>query len=216
MAAVAPRPFVPPINDVTSGHSTSDPTAWGDWSIAMATAQLNATGVGIQNVLIATDFSHQSSVALNYALNFAHRFGAHAEIVYVLPTDEYALAGPEAITAAKDAARQGCAGTEDHTAAQSGISKKTWITTSPCWKAPPPTACCNMRARRGPTSSSSAPTDAGGLGKAHSRVGGGEGIPAFACPRAYDWSSYPTAPGNLRQSQHSCSLRPDAEVPSCH
>jgi nucleotide-binding universal stress UspA family protein len=106
MAAVAPRSFVPSVYDVTTGHSTSDPTAWGDWSIAMATAQLDATGVGIHNVLIATDFSHQSSVVLNYALNFAHRLGAHTEIAYVLPTDEYAFSGPEALTAAKDAARR--------------------------------------------------------------------------------------------------------------
>jgi nucleotide-binding universal stress UspA family protein len=72
----------------------------------MATAELAATGVGIRNVLIATDFSHHSDTVLNYALSLAHRYGAHAEIVYVLPTDEYALAGPEAVTAAKDAARR--------------------------------------------------------------------------------------------------------------
>jgi nucleotide-binding universal stress UspA family protein len=72
----------------------------------MATAPLTAPDVGIHNVLIATDFSHHSAAALNYGLNFAHRCSAHSEIVYVLPTDEYALAGPEAITAAKDAARR--------------------------------------------------------------------------------------------------------------
>ncbi len=72
----------------------------------MATAQLTASGVGIHNVLIATDCSHHSSAALSYGLSFAHRYSAHAEIVYVLPTDEYALAGPEALTAAKDAARR--------------------------------------------------------------------------------------------------------------
>ena len=72
----------------------------------MATAQFCATGVGIHNVLIATDFSHHSTAVLNYGLNFVRRYGAHAEIVYVLPTDEYALAGPEALTAAKDAARR--------------------------------------------------------------------------------------------------------------
>jgi nucleotide-binding universal stress UspA family protein len=105
MAAVAPMPFVPAIYDVTTCHSTS-PTAWGDWSIAMATAELAATGVGIRNVLIATDFSRHSFAVLNYALNFVRRYGAHAEIVYVLPTDEYALAGPEAVAAAKDAARR--------------------------------------------------------------------------------------------------------------
>jgi nucleotide-binding universal stress UspA family protein len=72
----------------------------------MATAPLTASGVGIHKVLIATDFSHQSASALNYGLSFAHRFCAQSEIVYVLPTDEYALAGPEALTAAKDAARR--------------------------------------------------------------------------------------------------------------
>ena len=72
----------------------------------MATASLNASGVGIHNVLIATDFSHTSAAALDYGLNFAHRYSAHSEIVYVLPTDEYALAGFEALTAAKDAARR--------------------------------------------------------------------------------------------------------------
>jgi nucleotide-binding universal stress UspA family protein len=72
----------------------------------MATAPLTASGVGIHNVLIATDFSHHSVAALNYGLIFAHRYSAHSEIVYVLPADEYALAGPEALTAAKDAARR--------------------------------------------------------------------------------------------------------------
>jgi nucleotide-binding universal stress UspA family protein len=92
--------------NLTVCHSLSDPTAWGDWSLAMATAPLTASGVGIHNVLIATDFSHHSVAALNYGLNFAHRYSAHSEIVYVLPADEYALAGPEALTAAKDAARR--------------------------------------------------------------------------------------------------------------
>jgi nucleotide-binding universal stress UspA family protein len=72
----------------------------------MATAELATTGVSIRNVLIATDFSHHSVTVLNYALNLVRRYGAHAEIVYVLPTDEYAMAGPEAVTAAKDAARR--------------------------------------------------------------------------------------------------------------
>jgi len=72
----------------------------------MATAPSATSGVGIHNVLIATDFSHHSAAALNYGLNFAHRYSAHSEVLYVLPTDEYALAGPEALTAAKDAARR--------------------------------------------------------------------------------------------------------------
>ena len=74
--------------------------------IAMATAEFAATSVGIHNVLIATDFSHHSTAVLKYALNLVRRYGAHGEIVYVLPTDEYALAGPEAVWAAKDAARR--------------------------------------------------------------------------------------------------------------
>src|ERR1035438_3775407 len=106
MAAVAPMPFVLAPYKVTSCHSMNGPTTWGDWSITMATAELAATGVGIHNVLIATDFSHRSFGVLNYGLNFVRRYGAHAEIVYVLPVDEYALAGPEAVAAAQDAARR--------------------------------------------------------------------------------------------------------------
>jgi len=72
----------------------------------MAAAQLTANCVGIHNVLIATDFSHHSTSALKYGLDFAHLYGAQAEIVYVLPTEEYVLAGPEGLQAAKDAARR--------------------------------------------------------------------------------------------------------------
>ncbi len=72
----------------------------------MATAHLTADCVGIHKLLIATDFSHHSAAALRYGLEFAHRYAAQAEIVYVLPPDEYALAGCEALTAAKDSARR--------------------------------------------------------------------------------------------------------------
>ncbi len=72
----------------------------------MATAQLTANCVGIHNVLIATDFSHHSEYALKYGLDFAHRYGAQAEVVYVLPTEEFVLAGAEGLMAAKDAARR--------------------------------------------------------------------------------------------------------------
>ncbi len=92
--------------DATSCHSLSDPTAWGDWSPAMATAQLTANCVGIHNVLIATDFSHHSEYALKYGLDFAHRYGALAEVIYVLPTEDFVLAGAEGLLAAKDAARR--------------------------------------------------------------------------------------------------------------
>src|ERR1035441_4481815 len=44
---------------------SNDPTAWGEWSRKMVTAQLNPVGVGIHSVLIATDFSRYSSVAVN-------------------------------------------------------------------------------------------------------------------------------------------------------
>lgn len=91
--------------DVTTSHSLTDPTAWGDGSLAMASAQLTAVGVGIHTVLIATDFSHHSDFALKYGLDFAHLYGAQAEIVYVLPAEDYVLAGPGGLLAAKDAAR---------------------------------------------------------------------------------------------------------------
>jgi nucleotide-binding universal stress UspA family protein len=72
----------------------------------MATAQLASIGVGIKNVLIATDFSHHSDAALRYGLEFAHLYGARAEIVYVVPTEEFVLAGPEGLHAAREAARR--------------------------------------------------------------------------------------------------------------
>jgi nucleotide-binding universal stress UspA family protein len=72
----------------------------------MATAQLASVGVGIKNVLIATDFSHHSDPALRYGLELAHLNGAQAEIVYVVPTEEFVLAGPEGLHAAREAARR--------------------------------------------------------------------------------------------------------------
>jgi len=72
----------------------------------MATAQLVSNCVGIQNVLIATDFSHHSDAALGYGIELANVYGAQAEIVYVMPTEDFALAGPEAIHAAREAARR--------------------------------------------------------------------------------------------------------------
>jgi nucleotide-binding universal stress UspA family protein len=72
----------------------------------MATAQLASKSVSIKNVLIATDFSHHSDPALHYGLEFAHLYGAQAEIAYVVPTDEFVLAGPEALHAAREAARR--------------------------------------------------------------------------------------------------------------
>jgi nucleotide-binding universal stress UspA family protein len=72
----------------------------------MATAEIASTYIGIDHVLIATDFSQQSELALQHGLDFARLFGAHAEIAYVLPTEEYALAGAEGLLAGRDAARR--------------------------------------------------------------------------------------------------------------
>jgi nucleotide-binding universal stress UspA family protein len=72
----------------------------------MATAQLTPVGVGIHNVLIATDFSSCSNLALSFGLELAHGYQANAYVVSVLPRDQFMLAGPEAYVAAKDAARR--------------------------------------------------------------------------------------------------------------
>jgi len=72
----------------------------------MATAQITSPRVGIDHVLIATDFSHQSESALQHGLNVARYFGAKVEIAYVLPTEEYALAGADGLLAGRDAARR--------------------------------------------------------------------------------------------------------------
>lgn len=72
----------------------------------MATAEITITSVGIHNVLIASDLTHQSDAVVAYGRDFARLFGAHAEIAYVLPAEEYALAGPEGILAGRDAARR--------------------------------------------------------------------------------------------------------------
>jgi len=72
----------------------------------MATAKLTSVGLSIRNVLIATDFSRFSNLALNFGLELAHGYQAKAEVVFVVPTDEFALAGPEAYVAARDAAQR--------------------------------------------------------------------------------------------------------------
>jgi nucleotide-binding universal stress UspA family protein len=72
----------------------------------MVTAQLTPVGVGIQNVLIATDFSRYSNTALNFGLQVAKAYKAKAHVVFVIPCDQFLLAGPEAYVAAKDAARR--------------------------------------------------------------------------------------------------------------
>ncbi len=70
----------------------------------MVTAQLNPVGVGIHSVLIATDFSGYSNVALNFGLELAREYRANAYIVFVLHSDEFLIAGPDAYVAAKEAA----------------------------------------------------------------------------------------------------------------
>lgn len=72
----------------------------------MATAQLTPIGVGIQNVLIATDFSRFSNQALDFGLKLAKGYQAQSYVVFVLPSDEFMLAGPEAYVAAREAARR--------------------------------------------------------------------------------------------------------------
>lgn len=72
----------------------------------MLTAQLNPVGVGIHSVLIATDFSRCSTVAVNFGLELAQEYGAKAYVVFVLPSNDFLIAGPDAYVAAKDAARR--------------------------------------------------------------------------------------------------------------
>ena len=72
----------------------------------MATAQLTPIGVGIHNVLIATDFSRYSNQALDFGLKLAKGYKAQSYVVFVLPSDEFMLAGPEAYVAAREAARR--------------------------------------------------------------------------------------------------------------
>jgi nucleotide-binding universal stress UspA family protein len=72
----------------------------------MVSAQLTPIGVGIRNVLIATDFSRYSNVALNFGLELAHDYHATAYVAAVIPTDEILIAGPDAYLAAKDATRR--------------------------------------------------------------------------------------------------------------
>ncbi len=72
----------------------------------MATAQLNPTRVGIHSVLIATDFSSCSNIALTFGLELAHEYHAQAYVISVLHPDEFFIAGPDAYVAAKDLAQR--------------------------------------------------------------------------------------------------------------
>lgn len=72
----------------------------------MTTAQLSPAGVGIHNVLIATDFSRYSSVATDFGLALAREYHARAHVVAVLPREEFLMAGPDAYVAAKEASQR--------------------------------------------------------------------------------------------------------------
>jgi len=72
----------------------------------MATAQVATVGVGLHNVLIATDFSRCSNLAVSFGLELAHGYSANGYVVFVVPTDQYMVAGPDACEAARDVARR--------------------------------------------------------------------------------------------------------------
>jgi nucleotide-binding universal stress UspA family protein len=72
----------------------------------MPTATITPTSVGIHRLLIATDLSHRSDLVVTCGIDFARLFGAQADIAYVLPTEEYALAGPDGIIEGRAAARR--------------------------------------------------------------------------------------------------------------
>ena len=72
----------------------------------MSAAEVVRAGVGIHQVLIATDFSHQSELVVVYGLAFARLLGAQAEIAYALPGQEYVLAGGDSLQPGRDAARR--------------------------------------------------------------------------------------------------------------
>jgi nucleotide-binding universal stress UspA family protein len=72
----------------------------------MATAQLTPVGVGLHNLLIATDFSRCSNMAVSFGLELAHSYQANAYVVFVVQTEQYMVAGPDACEAARDTARR--------------------------------------------------------------------------------------------------------------
>lgn len=78
----------------------------GEIGSAMATLQVTPIGVGIKNVLIATDFSRCSRSALDFGLQLAKTYKARAHVAYVLPSADFLLSGPEVYVSAQDAARR--------------------------------------------------------------------------------------------------------------
>ncbi len=101
----------------------------------MATAQLTPIGVGIHNVLIATDFSRYSEQALDFALNLAKAYQAKTYVVLVVPSDEFMMAGPEAYLAAKEAARRDLENLKIRIEERPIPASKAKTTTCICWKA---------------------------------------------------------------------------------
>ena len=71
----------------------------------MATAQLHTPSTAVRNILIATDLSKHSGEIVHAGMELRQAYGAHATILYVLPRDEYVIAGFEAFAAASQAAR---------------------------------------------------------------------------------------------------------------
>src|SRR5580704_11695040 len=70
----------------------------------MVAAQVTPNAVGIHNLLIAIDFSRCSNLVLQHGLALAKEYNANAQVVFVLPTNEFLVAGPDAFVAARDAA----------------------------------------------------------------------------------------------------------------
>jgi nucleotide-binding universal stress UspA family protein len=72
----------------------------------MSAAEVARPSVVIHQVLIATDFSHRSEFVVDYGLQLARLFCAQAEIAFVLPVEEYVLAGGDGLQAGRDGARR--------------------------------------------------------------------------------------------------------------
>jgi nucleotide-binding universal stress UspA family protein len=59
-----------------------------------------APSVGFRKILIATDFSAYSNKALHYGLRLARRYHSEVEVVSIVSSLGYAMAGPEAVSIA--------------------------------------------------------------------------------------------------------------------
>lgn len=81
---------------------------------------MDATGIAIRNVLIATDLSKQSEEILRAGMDLRQAYGARATVLYVLPRDEYVIAGFEAYAVARDVARRDLTELEEKLSRQPG------------------------------------------------------------------------------------------------